>query len=197
MNRTLTLIAAAAMLPIAACSGGGKPQTITSETPATPPPPSVAAADQSFAATAAAGGLAEIQAAQLAQTKDKRGSVKAFAALMIKDHMAADQQLMQIAQQKGITLPTTPTDDQEAKYHKLQGETGRDFNHDYLAGQIDDHKMMLTVFQTEAQSGTDPDLKAFAAQTVPSIQHHLSVAEKLYGRGLPMKHHVHHKTAAS
>ncbi len=195
MNRSILLLTLSAMLPIAACSSDNKPQPVATEAP---PPPAVAAADQSFAMTAAAGGLAEIQAAQLAQTKDKRGSVKGYAGLMIKDHTTADQQLMQIAQQKGITLPTSPTDDQEAQYAKLQGETGREFNHDYLAGQVADHKAMLATFQTEAQNGTDPDLKAFAAQTVPIIQHHLTVAEKLYGRGLPMRHHVHHhQTAAS
>ncbi len=194
MNRSILLLTLSAMLPIAACSSD-KPQPVATEAP---PPPAVAAADQSFAMTAAAGGLAEIQAAQLAQTKDKRGSVKAYADLMIKDHTTADQQLMQIAQQKGITLPTAPTDEQEAMYTKLQGETGREFNHDYVAGQVEDHKSMLATFQAEAQNGADPDLKAFATQTVPIIQHHLTVAEKLYGRGMPTHHHVrHHRTSAT
>ncbi len=192
MNRTLFLLAVSAILPIAACSSDTKPQP-TAQAPT--PPPAVAAADQTFAMMAAAGGLAEIQAAQLAETKTKRPGIKRFAEHMIKDHTAANQQLMQIAQQKGITLPTTPSDAQQQDYAKLQGETGGQFVRDYLASQVQDHQQMLQAFQTESQTGTDPDLKAFATQTAPAIQQHLTAAQRLSSGGAV--HHGRHHPAAS
>lgn len=194
MNRTIIVLALSALLPLAACSGENKPQPVTSEAPATPPPPAVAAADQTFATMAAAGNLAEIQTAQLAETKTKREAVKRFAERLVKDHTAANQQLMQIAQQKGITLPTTPTDAQQQEYAKLQGETGHMFDRDYLASEVQDHKEMLQAFQTESQSGTDTDLKAFATQTIPVLQQHLSIAQRLSGAGTS-RHYRHHHAA--
>ncbi len=196
MNRTIILLAVAALLPMAACSDNTKPAAATSEASA-PPPPAVAAADQSFATMAAAGGLAEIQAAQLAETKSHRTAVKHFAERMVKDHTAADQKLMQIAQQKGITLPTTPTDAQQQDYAKLQGETGHMFDHDYLASEVQDHQQMVQAFQMESQSGTDPDLKAFATQTLPIIQQHVAIAERLSSGGGAHHAHRHHTTSAA
>ncbi len=187
MSRKLTLIAALALLPIAACSNGTPPAT----TAAAPTPPPVAANDQTFANTAATGGMAEVQAAQLALTKTKRPGITRFANDMITDHTKANQQLMQLAQSKNITLPTSLMDDQQQQLTKLQGESGRAFNHDYVADQAMDHQMMLTAFQDEAANGTDPDLKAFAAQTVPVIQSHLVAAQKLASAGGGgMRHHM-------
>ncbi len=185
MNRTLTLVAAMALLPIAACSGS-KPQPTTEAAAPTPPP--VAANDQTFINTAATGGMAEIQAAQLALSKTKSPGIKTFANDMVSDHTKADQQLTQLAQSKNITLPTTLMDDQQQQATKLQGESGRAFNHDYIADQVMDHQMMLTAFQEEAENGTDPDIKAFAAQTVPTIKQHLVQAQALQGGH--MRHHM-------
>ena len=66
-------------------------------------PPS---ADTAFAMSAAAGGLAEVQAAQLAEKKATALSVKQFAQQMEKDHAAANNELMQIAKAKAVMLPT-------------------------------------------------------------------------------------------
>ena len=192
MNRSILLLALSTMLPIAACSGDTKPQPTTQAPTPTPP---AAAADQTFATMAAAGGLAEIQTAQLAETKVKRPAIQRYAALMVKDHTAANQQLTQIAQQKGSTLPTTPSDAQQQDIAKLQGETGHPFVRDYLASEVQDHQQMLQAFQTEAQSGTDPDLKAFAAQTAPLIQKHLAAAQRLRGAGA--SRHGRHRQPAS
>lgn len=194
MNRKIILLAMSAMLPIAACSSGSTPPAATSEA-SVPPPPAVAAADQSFATMAAAGNLAEIQTAQLVESKTRRPAIKHFAERIVKDHTAANQQLMQIAQQKGITLPTTPTETQQQDYARLQGESGHMFDHDYLTSEVQDHQQMLQAFQMESQSGTDPDLKAFATQTIPVLQQHLAIAQRLSGSG--MSHHYRHHHVAS
>ena len=45
---------------------------------------------------------------------------------------------------------------------------------------LEDHKKDLKVFQSEADDGTDADLKAFAAKTATMIEHHLTMIEKIH-----------------
>lgn len=44
---------------------------------------------------------------------------------------------------------------------------------------INTHASAVTQFQNEATSGQDGELKAFAAQWLTTIQHHLEMAEAL------------------
>ena len=44
---------------------------------------------------------------------------------------------------------------------------------------IPDHQEDLRAYQNEAQNGTDPDVRAFAARSVPLLQEHLRMAQQL------------------
>ena len=193
MNRIARWGFVLALMPLAACASSTPP----APPPAPPGPPPLAAADASFIETAAQGGMAEIQMAQLAEQTSRSRAVKTFAEMMIKDHTAADDQLKQIAIGKGATVPTAVSDDQQKTLTMLQGEKGRKFDHDYIASQVQGHEAMLSAFQGEAASGTDPDLKGFASQTVPVIQQHLDAAQKLAGAGHHKMMHHHRSSSAS
>lgn len=193
MNRYARWGIALVILPMAACANQSTPAPIV---PAGPPP--LAAADATFIQDAAQGGLAEVQAGQLAQSKARSPRVKAFGAKMVADHTPANDQLKQIATAKGATVPTAPSDMQMQQMTTLQADTGRKFDHDYVANQIAGHTAMLQLYQTEAASGTDPDLKKFAADTVPVVQAHLDAANALENGGMHKGMHkgTHHHTAS-
>ncbi len=193
MNRLTRWGLVLALAPLAACASNPPPAP-----PAAPPaPPPLASNDASFVQVAAQGGMAEVQMGQLADQTSKNRKVKMFAEQMVKDHTPANEQLKQLATAKGATLPTGLSDEQNQTLTMLQGEKGRKFDHDYVTAQVQGHSDMLSAFQTEAASGTDPDLKSFAAQTVPTIQQHLTEAQKL--AAAPMHHKMmhHHQTSAS
>jgi putative membrane protein len=63
----------------------------------------------------------------------------------------------------------------------LQQETGQTFDADYVRGQVNYQKANAMLYQYEIANGSDPDLKAFAQQTLPKIQDHLARALKLQG----------------
>lgn len=63
--------------------------------------------DQQFVYKAALGGQKEIMLSQLALEKSQNDEVKNFAKRMITDHSQVGQQLAQIAQTKGLTVPPT------------------------------------------------------------------------------------------
>lgn len=186
MNRMTRWGFALALLPIAACSSN----TPAPVAEAPPPPPALSPTDQSFMTMAAQGGMAEVQMATLAQTNAHSPRVKAFANEMIKDHGAADDQLLKLEQAKGVTPPTDLSEAQTQQKTMLTGEKGAKFDRDYMHGQVADHQMMVQAFQQEAQNGQDADVKAFAASTLPTLQQHLAQAQRASGMKMarPMMH---------
>ena len=63
---------------------------------------------------------------------------------------------------------------------RLSGLSGAEFDREYIeqAGNKD-HEEQAKLFQRQASRGSDPDLKAFAAKTLPIVQSHLAAARDL------------------
>jgi putative membrane protein len=138
---------------------------------------SIAAADDNPDATfykkATEGGIAEVELGKLAQDKSPTTSVKEFGAMMVTDHSAANDKLKSIAAKKNIKLPTSPSVAQMATKTKLEVLSGTTFDKSYIKGMVQDHQEDIKEFQTEANSGQDPDAKAYAAATLPTLKAHL------------------------
>lgn len=60
---------------------------------------------------------------------------------------------------------------------KQQILTGDTFDKAYVKDMIKNHQEDIAEFQKEAMSGQDPDAKAFAAATLPTLQEHLKRAQ--------------------
>jgi putative membrane protein len=181
MSRTARWALALALLPIAACSH----REMAANTPPAnpqPPAPQLSATDSTFIDQAAMSGLDEVQDGQLGATQASRAAVREFAQRMVADHTKANQQLAQIASQKGVTPPTQSDQQQTAERDALRHMHGRTFDSHFIQDQVRDHQQSIQLFQQEAEQGTDPDLKAFAQQTLPILQQHLQMAESLEGR---------------
>lgn len=141
--------------------------------------PTLSTTDATFINMAATSGIEEVTFGQLAATKATTRAIRGFASKMVTDHTAANQQLMALANAKQITPPTTMDSAHEATYQTLQNTRGHAFDKMYMDGQVQDHQMVVQAFQTEANSGTDPDVKAFAQQMLPTLQQHLTMAQRL------------------
>jgi len=129
--------------------------------------------DSSFYKNAAEGGMSEVELGQLAQQKAANPSVKDFGAMMVKDHSAANDKLKALAASKQVSLPDSPSMMQKASKTKLNMMSGESFDKSYVKGMIDDHKQDIKEFQKEASEGKDPDARAFASATLPTLQMHL------------------------
>lgn len=175
MNSVLRWGGASLVLAVAACSSPPRPPP----PPAAPPPPALSEQDKTFIHQAALSGMAEVQEGQLAAAKAARSAVKQFGQQMVTDHTPVNQQLAQLAQSKGVTPPTDLDPAHAAILARLQRERGVSFDRDYMRNQIADHQAAVALFQRESAEGTDPDLKSFAGQTLPTLQSHLEEAQKL------------------
>jgi putative membrane protein len=129
--------------------------------------------DSAFYKDAAEGGLSEVELGNLAQKKSNNESVKDFGAMMLKDHTAANDRLKGVAASKNISLPTSASMGQMATKAKLEILSGDTFDKSYIKGMIKDHEEDIAMFKKEAASGQDPDAKAFAVATLPTLRAHL------------------------
>ena len=129
--------------------------------------------DMSFYKKAAEGGIAEVELGTMAQDKSPTQNVKDFGAMMVKDHSAANDKLQALASSKTVTLPTTSSVEQMAAKAKLNVLSGETFDKSYVKGQVSAHEDTIALFQKEISSGQDPDAKAFATATLPTVRAHL------------------------
>ena len=135
--------------------------------------------DHTFMKKAAEGGMAEVKLGELAQQNGQSQQVKDFGQRMVTDHTKANDELKQVAVQQNVSLPTSPGSHDQAEYNKLSKLHGDAFDKAYAKMMVADHKKDISEFKREADSGSDPQVKSFANQTLPTLQEHLQLAEKM------------------
>src|SRR5712671_3944361 len=133
--------------------------------------------DADFVNKAAQGGLAEVQLGQMVAQKAQNQAVKDFAQRMVDDHSKANDQVKQLASQKGITLPADVDSSDKQFQDQLSSASGAKFDKMYMDHMVQDHKKDVSEFQSEATKAADPDVKNFAQQTLPTLQDHLQQAQ--------------------
>ncbi|BEU24603.1 DUF4142 domain-containing protein [Paraburkholderia sp. 22B1P] len=133
--------------------------------------------DTQFVQDASQAGATEIAASKLALTNSSNPQVRKFAQQMIADHTKLARSLDVVATEKG--LGAAPGAD-SALVGKLQGLKGDDFDKAYIDEvAVGGHQKAVELFQKESESGTDPQLKGAATHALPTIRHHLAMAQQL------------------
>jgi putative membrane protein len=136
--------------------------------------------DKSFMTDAAQAGHTEINASKIALEKNRSPAVKDFAEAMVGDHTTAADALAKLAANKNFTLPDGPSAMQKAKIAILNKLDGATFDKQYasIIG-VSAHEDAVKLFTDAAANATDPDVKQFASETLPTLQHHLEMARRL------------------
>lgn len=138
-----------------------------------------ASQDVKFAMEAAMGGMEEVELGRLAAEKGASDEVRQFGRMMVDDHSKANQELTQLASSKGMTLPTALDPKHQEDVRKLSALSGEAFDRAYVKMMVKDHKQDVGEFQKQSTRGADPELKAFAARTLPTLQEHLRVIQRI------------------
>jgi putative membrane protein len=139
----------------------------------------LAPADRQFIKKAAQGGLAEVQLGQLATEKADSPDVKQFGQKMVDDHGKANDQLKQVASNKGVTIPDKLSAKDAATKARLEKLSGKAFDRAYMRDMVMDHTKDVSEFRTESKSAKDPDVKNFASETLPTLKDHLKQAKSI------------------
>jgi putative membrane protein len=135
---------------------------------------------QSFASQAAIIGKAEIELGQLAAQKAQDDDVREYGQRMVKDHKAADAKLKKIAAQENLQLPQSLDVEHEQLKQKLSGLQGDAFDREYSKAMAKGHDKAVALFEAASQAPQmPPELKEFAASTLPTLKEHDKIAHSL------------------
>ncbi|HMJ08125.1 MAG TPA: DUF4142 domain-containing protein [Pyrinomonadaceae bacterium] len=143
---------------------------------------STAASPDDFMNEAAIGGMSEVELGKIAAAKATNADIKKFGQMMVDDHSKANAELKALAAKKGKTLPAEPDSSHRSVIDSMKAKTGADFDEDYVDAMVDDHEDDVAAFEKEAQNGTDADVKAFAAKTLPTLKKHLDAIKAIQAK---------------
>lgn len=145
-----------------------------------PPSPILPSQDRDFLEHAAEGSNAEIEIGKLVRFCAQRPEVKAYGERMIADHTAINQRLAAIAKKHRIVLPTS-LGDHQLSYDRLVDLRFDRFDKEFMQVMVEDHDLAAELFRNEASGGADPELRTFAAETLPLVVAHLDHAKAMAG----------------
>jgi putative membrane protein len=135
--------------------------------------------DKMFVRHASEGGLAEVRFGQLAAEKAQNPDVKAFGQKMVDDHSALNEKMKPIAESLGVTPTSKLNAKDEAEYNKLSGLSGDDFDKEYVADMVADHRKDLREFRHEEAVAADPQLKDAVTSGEKVIAEHNRMIDQL------------------
>lgn len=130
-----------------------------------------------FVKKAGQDGIAEVELGKLAASKGMHPDVKQFAERMVTDHGKANAELKSLASSKGITVPTEPGPEHKETMEKITRLSGADFDRAYMQAMVGEHDHAVATFRGYSERGDDPELKAWASKTLPTLQAHERLAK--------------------
>jgi putative membrane protein len=161
--------------------------------------------DRNFVNDQLSDGMAEVELAKVAKDHAASADVKQFAQMMIDDHTKAGDQLKQIASSSSIPVDAKVDDKHQKLMDKLVKLNGADFDKEFMSAMIDDHQDAVSDLRSRVDekrsasdrlTGKNPENPAdvkpeqsdnhvtmsvneWAANTLPTIEHHLDRAKEI------------------
>jgi putative membrane protein len=170
-------ISALALLALAACAA----HTTTPATAPTPPPAIAAPApinpDQDFLNRAVTGTAAQVELGRLAQQQGAVPAVRAFGSQIAAEHARMHARLTSMSQRLGMVPNATAPD-----LSGMAALSGPGFDRQFIADQVKNQREALGLFESEAQAGHDPRLRAIARELLPTVRRDLRRTEELAAR---------------
>lgn len=124
--------------------------------------------DVSFVKKATENGRKEVAAARDALPQLKNPELKRIAEMLVNDHGSSNEKLARIADTKGWPVPAP-----QPAAAPPTGATSGDFDARWTADMIAGHERSIALYRAQAQDGQDADLRNYARDTLPTIEHHL------------------------
>jgi putative membrane protein len=139
----------------------------------------IAPKTEDFIKEAAMSDMLEIESSKIAQDKGD-AEEKTFAGQMIADHTKTSTELKDmVSGDMKAAIPTGLDDSSQKKLGKLRDSKREDFPSEYDPMQVSAHKDAVSLFERYAKGGEDSKLKDWAGKTLPTLQHHLEMAEAM------------------
>jgi len=180
--KAVSLTLAAGVLAFGAASAAAQSKTTTATTTTattTTTADKTPGGDAHFIKKVAGASMGEVEMARMGTDKAASSEVKQFAQKMVDDHTKANGELTTLASSKSVDIAM------DSKKHdkmndKFSDKAGVDFDKAFMKQMVADHKKVVREFEHEAKSGKDPEVKAWAEKTLPTLREHLQEAQTIY-----------------
>lgn len=147
---------------------------------------------QSFVNMASQANLAQLRTSEIAVERATTPEVKDYAQMILDDHKSAGDALKTAMAGATLTPPSNVLDDDHQRRvddltEEAQGSApdpdavGNEWDHDYMAMQIDMHQDKIDLFEDYASDGDNAALKSYAEATLPTLRSHLEKAREIEG----------------
>jgi putative membrane protein len=131
----------------------------------------ISRADRRFLQKAAESGMKEVTVSEAVLAHLAHSQTQQFARMMVRDHSENNQELMALAERKGVQLP-----ERNERLTRKWSEKSEGADDRYMKEMVADHKKTINLFEKGAKS-EDPEIAAFAQKTLPKLQQHLQMAQ--------------------
>lgn len=129
--------------------------------------------DKTFVMKVGPGGMYEVMLGKLAEQKATQQDIKDQGNTEAHDHMLVGDKLAAAAKEAGVPVPDKLTPEYQEQYDKISKLSGAAFDAKYLSDMKKVHAGDGAAFKKEAEEGTNPALKSFAAETYKIVQRHI------------------------
>jgi putative membrane protein len=137
---------------------------------------------ENYVDKATTGDLFEIESSKAILTKTSDPQVRDFAHMMIKAHEASTAKIHAAETQSNIAIqPAKLPSGLQEKLDAIRTASEPAADQLYLKAQREGHADALTLHQTYAHIGTNPQLRAAAEAIVPEVQKHIDALHKMRG----------------
>ena len=117
-------------------------------------------------------GLAEVELAKLVADRSQNAEIKKLAQMIITDQNAINTEIKAVAKSRNTAMPAD-MGSKRSLVDDLSKLSGADLDKAFVDAIARDHEESAAEYAKQAKASTDPAVKAFAAQTLPTVKKHL------------------------
>ena len=132
--------------------------------------------DKEFLKNAAELGVTEVELGKLAVAKATSADLKALGSRLVADHTKSNEELVALAQKKGVEMKLEPTSVQKKMLAEFEAKSGTEFDRELMEHVRKDHEKGIRTFADAAADSKDADIKAFALKNVAVMKEHHQMA---------------------
>jgi putative membrane protein len=132
--------------------------------------------DSVFVLKASMNNATEIALGQIAADSATDPAVKDYGTLMVSEHTAAQQMLLNIASKLGMTVSNSLDAQHQLLRDSLLTLKGSAMDSVYIHSQVRDHQEAVRFFKNETAHGLQNEVKSYVYQEIRNIDMHLQQA---------------------
>ncbi|QJW89252.1 DUF4142 domain-containing protein [Spirosoma taeanense] len=143
----------------------------------------LSSADQALMMEVAKGGMMQLEVSKIAVQKASNEEVRQLAQAEVEEQTGLSAKLKEIADAKGVTLPSAPDAETQTKLTQMQGMSGAEFDRTYVSESgVKGHEKLDMVMSKVRSNASDSNLKNIEKAAHPLVKAHLKVSREIMNK---------------